>query len=307
MSDFRLPTLEELRECLETSPCLVETPAGPVEYATRGQGPLLLCVHGGPGGFDQGLVLGELFRVNGFRTVAVSRPGYLGTPLSSGASPEAQADLLAALLTALDEPSALVIGVSAGGPPSYLLAARHPQRVRALVEVDSVSRTYRPGSSETVEKLFVSRFGLALTGFLARHFPMTTLRGLLTEESTLDKAAIAERAAHVLADPSRRAMFETLIRTFSDRAGQRLAGVTNDLAVTRELGDLPLGAITCPVLILHGQADNDVSPEHATFAAAAIAGAKLEWIEAGSHLGFWLADTAEAVQGRTVAWLRAVA
>ena len=42
-------------------------------------------VHGAGGGFDQGLELGDFARA-GFRVIAVSRFGYLGTPLPADAA-----------------------------------------------------------------------------------------------------------------------------------------------------------------------------------------------------------------------------
>ncbi len=54
----------------------------------------MLVVHGSPGTYVQGLLMAELFRANGFRVVAPSRPGYSGTPLSTGRSTADQADAL---------------------------------------------------------------------------------------------------------------------------------------------------------------------------------------------------------------------
>jgi pimeloyl-ACP methyl ester carboxylesterase len=81
----------------ETSPAsgprVVHTRRGPVEYAEVGAGPAVLCLHGAMGGYDQSLLLARSAGAPGFRYLAVSRPGYLGTPLSRGRTPEEQADL----------------------------------------------------------------------------------------------------------------------------------------------------------------------------------------------------------------------
>jgi hypothetical protein len=58
----------------------------------------LLAVQGAPGGCDQGLMAGETFRAGGFRVIAPSRPGYLGTPLATGLSCDARAEALVGLL-----------------------------------------------------------------------------------------------------------------------------------------------------------------------------------------------------------------
>ena len=45
-------------------------------YVQEGAGGVpLVCVHGNPGDFVQGLVMAEYFQVNGFRIIAPSRPG----------------------------------------------------------------------------------------------------------------------------------------------------------------------------------------------------------------------------------------
>src|SRR5512145_918287 len=79
------------------SPAVVETSRGPVECAIVGDGPVVVALHGAMGGWDQSLLLARTLGEGGYRYVGVSRPGYLGTPLASGRSPEEQADLLAAL------------------------------------------------------------------------------------------------------------------------------------------------------------------------------------------------------------------
>src|SRR5512144_1673531 len=65
---------------------MVQTSCGPIQYASVGEGPPLLVVHGAGGGFDQGLDLGAPLVRKGFRIIAVSRFGYLGTPLPADAS-----------------------------------------------------------------------------------------------------------------------------------------------------------------------------------------------------------------------------
>lgn len=96
---------------------LTDTPCGPIEYARAGEGPAFLVMHGAGGGFDQGLeVLGELAGFE-FQVIAVSRFGYLGTPLPVDASAPAQADAHACLLDALGIERAVVIGASADQHP----------------------------------------------------------------------------------------------------------------------------------------------------------------------------------------------
>jgi pimeloyl-ACP methyl ester carboxylesterase len=107
-----------------------------------------------------------------FRFIAVSRPGYLRTPLETGRSPDAQADGYAALLDVLGLPQAAVIALSAGGPSALQFTLRHPNRCWGLVLVSTLTqRRIRPalrarimnsvwGSSEAVGWLWSGLTGL---------------------------------------------------------------------------------------------------------------------------------------------------
>ena len=66
---------------------IVDTPCGPIEYALIGKGAPVLLVHGAGGGFDQGLEFGRPLAERGFTVIAMSRFGYLRTPLPADASP----------------------------------------------------------------------------------------------------------------------------------------------------------------------------------------------------------------------------
>ena len=68
----------------------------------------------------------------GFSLLAWSQPGCLGTPIESGQTLDAQADLMAALLDALHIDKVGIFGVSGSGPATLLFALRHPDRVLAM-------------------------------------------------------------------------------------------------------------------------------------------------------------------------------
>src|SRR5690242_4805932 len=65
---------------------VVETPCGPVEYARVGNGYPVLVVHGDMGGFDQGLLAAKPLIDAGFQAIAISRFGYLRSPMPENAS-----------------------------------------------------------------------------------------------------------------------------------------------------------------------------------------------------------------------------
>ena len=132
-----LRDLGQAQERISSGSKVVETPCGPIEYAVAGpdDGPPVLVVHGSGGGFDQGLMIGSHLAEHGFRTIAPSRFGYLGTPLPAPpkVSLSAQVDAHICLLDALNINTAAVFGVSAGAPSSMKFAQNHPDRCSSLV------------------------------------------------------------------------------------------------------------------------------------------------------------------------------
>lgn len=121
---------------------IVQTARGSIDCMIAGpQGACpLLVLHGGLGGWDQGIMLAEdLNLTERFRVIAPSRPGYLRTPLTVGTSTNEAADAMIALLDALGIAEAVVVGVSGGGPTAVAVATRHPQRVAALAMICAIS------------------------------------------------------------------------------------------------------------------------------------------------------------------------
>jgi hypothetical protein len=79
---------------------VIDTPCGPIEYKEAGTGQPLLAVHGSGGGFDQGMAFSAPLAVRAFRVIAMSRFGYLRTPMPADGSAEAQADAYLCLMDA---------------------------------------------------------------------------------------------------------------------------------------------------------------------------------------------------------------
>ena len=113
------------------------TKKGAVEYAEIGDGPAVVSLHGAMGGWDQSLILAQTIGDAGYRYIAMTRPGYLGTPMGSGRSPEEQGDLVAALLDSLGIGKAGAMAVAGGGPAALQFAIRHPDRCAGLMLVST--------------------------------------------------------------------------------------------------------------------------------------------------------------------------
>ena len=105
--------------------------AGPVDYATAGEGPALLYLHPAAG-FRASPPVERLAKR--FRMVAPVVPGFDGTPLLPGiATIPALADLYAELIDKVADGRADVVGQSLGAWIGAWLAVKHPAKVEPLV------------------------------------------------------------------------------------------------------------------------------------------------------------------------------
>ncbi len=269
---------------------LAETARGQMEYRKEGEAPFILCVHGGPGGYDQGKLVGAAFA--DFGTISVSRPGYLRTPIATGRTFEAQADALAALLDTLGIDRVAVYGASAGGPPSIHFAGRHPDRVVAVLLTCAVTTVYPVHVPTWARAIIFSDAGSRLQGWLFDRFPGATLKQLLAQSSTFDAEEKEAEARRILNDPVHFDFARALQQTLAPY-GPRRAGLENDLVqFARITRPLPLENIQCPTLICHGRRDGDVDYEHAETAHRLIPNSRLHTLEQGSHL-VWCSEGAE--------------
>jgi pimeloyl-ACP methyl ester carboxylesterase len=244
---------------------VVETACGPVEISVHGEGPPVLVVHGAAGGYDQGEVRANEFR--GVQYISVSRPGYLRTPLSTGATPAEQADAMAALLDALGIEKAAFIGTSMGGLVGIFFALRHPERCSALVLVSAVNSPIPSGLTG-----YTRLAPLLMTDFL----PWTLLHpeSLLLVRPTLRK--------QVAAHPEKLAVLNELIQT-AYPTSLRLSGIQNDAHQINALTKLPLEEIRTPTLVIHGTADQVVPFDQGVDSANRIPGAVFLPILEGTH------------------------
>src|SRR4029079_5251673 len=99
---------------------------------------VVVIFHGGH--VRAGLALGEeAFAAAGCTVLAPSRPGYGRTPLSTGRSVEAYADVVRTLCADLGITRvAAVVGVAGGGPTAATMAARHADLVERLILISAV-------------------------------------------------------------------------------------------------------------------------------------------------------------------------
>lgn len=263
----------------------ISTPRGPVECAVAGEGPTILALHGGMGGHDQSWLLARslLADPHGYRIVAPSRPGYLGTPLRVGRAPEDQADAYADLLDALGIPTVAVAAVSAGGQSALQFALRHPARCWGLVLVSACSgRLEIPPA--IVAQLRVMRLVALVPGLAA-----IMRRRAERNPQNLARRSIADPLIRerTLNHPVAGALLRALQLGIFDRLRQRLPGTINDATRFAGLDAYPIARLTVPVLVVHGKADRVVSFAHAEAVAGQAPHAALMAIESGEHVALF--------------------
>jgi 2-hydroxy-6-oxonona-2,4-dienedioate hydrolase len=292
------PILEQARARVAAGGQIAETRCGPIEYADRGAGAPVLVVHGAGGGFDQGLDIAEDLSRAGYRVIAPSRFGYLGTPLPGDASAEAQADAHACLLDALHVPAAVVMGVSAGGPSSLQFALRFPDRTRALVLL--VPATYAP--THTVVRRASRPAMFAFDTVLRSDFlfwagsklaPRAYLRAILGTPPDLVAAA----------PPEEQARLQTAIDHILPVSARR-QGLLNDARVLSALPRYDLERITAPTLAISTEDDGYGTFAGARYTAEHIPGARFIGYPSGGHM---LAGRSADASAQTVAFLRGLA
>ena len=253
-----------------------------MELALLGDGPAALALHGAMGGWDQGVLLARSLGAAGFRWIAPSRPGFLGTPRALGRTPEEQADRYAEALDALGVDAAAVAAVSGGGPSAIAFALRHPRRCRALVLV----------SACTVGRIDV-RLPLAwhLMKLAARVPPLVSA---MRRKAARDPEEAARRSipdpalrARTVGDPEAGPLLAALQASTLDRMALRLPGTEDDIATSRAALGADLERLSVPVLAVHGTADRAAPFAQAEAVAARVPGAELLAIEGGEHVALF--------------------
>ncbi len=258
---------------------LIATRCGPIEYQEAGKGIPLLAVHGSGGGHDQGMAFAGALATQGIRVIAMSRFGYLRTPMPADASAAAQADAHVCLLDALGIRQAAIMGGSAGAPSALQMAIRHPERTSALVLL--VPLTYKPPTQTDsappmpawVENTMMRLIGSDFLFWAALHVArdqvikvvLATPPGLLTTASPRERARVNAMLDHILP------------------VSARAAGLISDTAASKQLTPSPLQSIRLPTHVISARDDRYGTYASAKYTASLIAGARFIGFDQGGH------------------------
>jgi 2-hydroxy-6-oxonona-2,4-dienedioate hydrolase len=259
---------------------VVATRCGLIEYQETGAGTPLLMVHGSGGGHDQGIAFAGALARHGVRVIAMSRFGYLRTPMPADATPAAQADAHACLLDVLDIPQAAVMGASAGGPSAMQIAIRHPQRVSALVllvpiayKPDTIAASVAP-LSPWAEQMLMQLIGSDFVFWAALHVARDqVIRYVLATPPEQVAAASLQERTRV------NAMLESILPV-----SIRAQGLRSDTALGKGIKRYALESIRAPTLLISARDDGYGTYASSEYTASEIAGAKFMGFENGGHL-----------------------
>ena len=258
---------------------LLQTRCGPIEYQEAGAGVPLLAVHGSGGGHDQGMAFASKLAKQGIRVIAMSRFGYLRTPMPADASAAAQAEAHVCLLDALGIRRAAVMGGSAGAPSALQMALRHADRVSAMVLL--VPLAYKPPTQADsappmpawVERAMMRLIGSDFLFWSALHVARNQVIKvvLATPPELLTDATPQERAR---VD----AMLDNILPV-----SLRAEGLRSDTAVGKHLTAAPLESIRLPTLVISARDDRYGTYASARYTADRIAGAIFLGFDQGGH------------------------
>lgn len=251
---------------------IVETKLGPIEYKMIGdKGPVLMSIHGSPGGYDQNILSSDAFRI-----LILSRPGYLRTPLSVGQTAAEQATAYSELLEALGIQKVVVMGISGGGPSSMEFAAKFPEKTLGLIAFEAVSYSedYTNKFPEDESMLNGSDFSM-WAGLYYMSFLGAKKKAAMMLPNTKNRIRL-------ISNPKNVAKLKSMEWSIWPMSLRR-EGVANDYQQFVNLS-IPFEKINVPTLAIHGNEDINVDLSHAKEVIEKVQGSELKIIDEGDHM-----------------------
>ncbi len=264
--------LSNARSRLAARSKTMETSFGTLEYAVIGDGEPVLIIHGAGGGFDQAIDIGGSLAGRGYRLIAPSRFGYLGSTLPGNLTTAMQADAYRDLFDHLGVGKAFVIAISAGAWSALQFAIRHPERCRALallVPADHLPRQIRNRGGAFVWAVcrsdFIAWAGLKLMPGVMTRIMLATDPALVCAAGPSEKARVQQVLDHFL--------------PVSARSG----GMQSDIRTGATPGPDPIERIACPVLAISAEDDAFGTASRAKYIASSVLNGRAVIYPTGGH------------------------
>lgn len=254
-----------------------------VAFADYGPGdgmPVLWC-HGGPGSrFEPATVVDDAVAA-GFRIVGIDRPGYGGSTAVPGRTIAGWVADGLAVADALGIDQFIAVGVSTGGAYALALAASAPDRVRGVVACCALTdMRWAQG------KAMVNDTVSAVWRAADRDHAIEAARGIFGDDGTGMANLFGTLSAPDQALLSNPAFLTATASSFAAMFAQGVVGYVDDrLADGPGWESFDVGAVDCPVIVLHGSEDNLVPAAQAEHTAKLVPGAELQVRPGLGHFG----------------------
>lgn len=249
----------------------VELPQGRIEYRDEGEGPVILFSHGifVTTSLWDGMV--EQLVPAGYRCIRPETPmGGHRIPLNPDAelAPPRIADLLADFIDELGLDRPAVCGSDSGGAIAQMLAARHPEKIGALILTNcDALEVYPPVPFNLLPRLARLPGGIAPLGFLMRLKPVRWASYRLLTVDPIPDSQIVSWLKPSWVDPQIRRDINKLITGVEKRQAIDAAEALRDF--------------TKPVLMTWGDRDIVFKPDLARRLAAMIPDVRLAFVPGG--------------------------
>lgn len=255
---------------------VVETDQGTIEYAISGKGDPVLMIHGAGGGYDQGLLLADRFLPKDYMVIAVSRFGYLNTPLPEEPTPDHQAALYEGLLDKLEIDKVHVVAVSDGGPSALKFSIKYPERVKSLTMICAKSKT-PPKLTAVQSMVFGTIFDNDFLFWMITEYIQSDLLNVLGVSKEVQEKMTADEIEMA------REFFEIM-----NPISLRKKGIFNANIQFKELlpEDYPIWEIKAPTLVIHAEDDTLQPFYYAEYTHEKIPNSTLLSFKEGGHMFF---------------------
>lgn len=246
----------------------------------------IFYAHGNPGSSGEIQFYQAQAKRQGFRLIAIDRPGFGDAPLITPYSLTDYGNDISSLADQLGFESYGVMGWSSGGPPSLAVAYRDPGRVRFVISADGYTNF---GEFPDAEKALadLGRKGAQLSEKRPHLFSAVLSLSAWTEQYATPlyllaaNATLTENDRSVLENGQNQPIFNQVQQ---EALKQGPAGVKQDLETQWAPWEFSLDQIKPPVLVVQGLDDTFVPVSFARHLCQNLPRCELDLIPEQGHL-----------------------
>ena len=251
-------TKEKLKQLSEYDAKTISLSYGDMRYVDKGNGEVILSVHGIFGGYDQAFDTCKDF-ASGYRILAPSRFGYLGSDMLGSGTPAEQATAYVEFLDRLGIDKVYLLATSAGGSIAIRFALDYPERTKGLI-------LYCSAMPPAAKPANYAEYA-GPPAFLCNDYAMFLMNPLFEPAMGMDASTIYSMLP----------------------VGERKAGVILDASITnpdmaRNYDSYIIEDLQVPTLILHAKDDKLASYADVEKAWDRFPNSTLVSFETGGHL-----------------------